>query len=274
MERKTSPRGAPGRRQGRPERSAPPVDAPESLWISGRRPVLEALRAGLPARRLLLRAPVTGGMLGELRQAARARACPVVECDNAALDRAMRHTEHRGVALELEPLPERPLQSSLPALEVEGRRPVLLVLDGLQDPQNLGAVARGAEAAGVLALVAGRWAQAPLSDAAFRASAGALAWLPLLLVEDLCEALDWLGRRGYRRVGLTERAERDVFSAQVPGPLALVLGGEGRGISQRVREHLDLELRIPMQGHVGSLNASVAAAVVLFQLTAERPGHE
>jgi len=248
----------------RPRQAA---EAAESLWISGRRPVLECLRAGLPARRLLLRAPATG-LLAELRQAARRAGCPVEERDNAALDRALRHTEHRGAALELLPLPLQSLEETLPTLEREGERPLLLVLDGLQDPQNLGAAARCAEAAGALALVAGRWAQAPLSDAAFRASAGALAWLPLLTAEDLGGGLDWLGRRGYTRVGLTERAERELFSCQVAGPLALVLGGEGRGLSQRVRERLDLELRIPMRGRVASLNASAAAAVVLFHLTA------
>jgi len=250
---------------------APPRDreAESGLWISGRRPVREALRAGLPARRLLLRGPVTGGLLAELRQEARRRGVAVEERDNAALDRALRHTEHRGAALELAPRPERELRRELPALEAGRPRPVLLVLDGLQDPQNLGAVARSAEAAGVAALVIGRWAQAPAGDAAFRASAGALAWLPVLVADDLVPALDWLKERGYTRVGLSEKAERDLFAPAPPGPLALVLGGEGRGLSQRVRERLDVELRIPMRGRVGSLNASVAAAVVLFHLMGE-----
>ncbi|MFA7330677.1 MAG: RNA methyltransferase [Candidatus Delongbacteria bacterium] len=246
----------------------------DSLWISGRRPVQEALRAGLPARHLLLRGPVRTGLLAELRREAVLRGVPGEEVDNAELDRVMRHTEHRGAALQLEPLPERSLEQELPALE-QARRPLLLVLDGLQDPQNFGAVARSAEAAGVTALVISRWAQAPLSDAAFRASAGALAWLPVLVAEELSEALLWLGRRGYARLGLSERAEKTPADYRPAGPLALVLGGEGRGLSQRVRECLDLELRIPMQGRIGSLNASVAAAVLLFSFGArEEPRAE
>jgi 23S rRNA (guanosine2251-2'-O)-methyltransferase len=233
---------------------------------------LEALRAGLPARHLLLRGPVTAGILAELRREARARGVSGEEVDNATLDRVMRHTEHRGAALQLELLEERPLERDLPALE-QGKRPLLLVLDGLQDPQNLGAVARSAEAAGVTALVISRWAQAPLSDAAFRASAGALAWLPVLVADDLAEALQWLGTRGYLRMGLTEKARQLPRPPAEEGPLALVLGGEGRGLSQRVLECLDVELRIPMRGHVGSLNASVAAAVILYQLTGGEDGH-
>lgn len=252
----------------RPE-PAPPAD---HLWISGRHPVLEALRAGLPARQLLLRGPVKTGILADLRREARARGVPGEEVDNATLDRVMRHTEHRGAALQLEPLAERPLERDLAAL-AEGKTPVLLVLDGLQDPQNLGAVARSAEAAGVTALVISRWAQAPLSDAAFRASAGALAWLPVLVAEDLAEALHWLGRKGYLRLGLTEKARELPRRPRETGPLALVLGGEGRGLSQRVLECLDVELRIPMRGHVTSLNASVAAAVVLYQLLGEEDEH-
>ncbi|MDP2361726.1 MAG: RNA methyltransferase [bacterium] len=262
------PRRGPGPRPRPYAAKVRPADgAVESLWISGRRPVLEALRAGLAARRLLLRGPVTGGLLADLRQEARRQGCLVEEVDNAVLDRVMRHTEHRGAALELAPPAERALRRELPELEGRpGARPLLLVLDGLQDPHNLGAAARSAEAAGVLAIVTGRWAQAPLGDAAFRASAGALAWLPVLVAEDLAADLDWLRGRGYCLVGLSERATRGLFEPAPEGPLALVLGGEGRGLSQRVREHLDLELRIPMRGRVASLNASVAAAVVLFHL--------
>jgi len=228
--------------------------------------VLEALKAGLPARRLLLRGPVKAGLLADLRKAARAAGVPVEERDNAALDRALRHTEHRGAALELEALPDRPLERVLPGLEAAGR-PLLVVLDGLQDPQNLGAVARSAEAAGATALVVAEWGQAPLGDAAFRASAGALAWLPVLRADDLVQALQWLGRRGYARLGLTEKARPAGPGLDLSGPLALVVGGEGRGLSQRVREVLDAELRLPMRGRVGSLNASVAAAVALYHLT-------
>jgi 23S rRNA (guanosine2251-2'-O)-methyltransferase len=256
-----------------PPPSAPrPADPSGSFWISGRHPVLEALKAGLPARRLLLRGPVKAGLLADLRKTARAAGVPVEERDNAALDRAVRHTEHRGAALELQPIPDRPLEKELPALET-GRRPLLVVLDGLQDPQNLGAVARSAEAAGATALLVAEWGQAPLGDAAFRASAGALAWLPVLWADDLVRALGWLGRRGYARLGLTEKARPAAEGVDLDGPLALVVGGEGRGLSQRVREVLDAELRLPMRGHVGSLNASVAAAVALYHLTGMEDGH-
>jgi len=237
------------------------------LWISGRNPVREALRAGLAARRLWLKRGGRGEAFDEIRRLARERRLRWEERDNAELDRALKHTEHRGAALEIAAAAPAPLAEWLAGPgAARGGELFLLLLDGLQDPQNLGAVARSALAAGVDALVLPAGGRAPLSDAAFRASAGALAWQPLLASPSIEMALDELGRRGVVRAGLTERGAEDALAAAPERPLALVLGAEGRGLSPGVRGRLDRRLRIPMRGPVASLNASVAAGIVLFRL--------
>lgn len=262
----------PGRPDSRPRRHdpVPAAEAEGWLWISGRQPVHEALRAGLPARRLWLKSGGRGPAFDGIRDAARQRGLRWEEVDNAAIDRALRHTEHRGVALEIETPVLRPLTEWLKE-RGERRDFFLLLLDGLQDPHNLGAVARSALAAGVDAIVLAEGGRAPLSDAAFRSSAGALAWLTLLGCPALEDALQRLGRLGCVRAGLTERGEENALEAEPVRPLALVVGAEGRGLSPGVQSRLDRRLRIPMRGEVSSLNASVAAGVVLFRLALPEP---
>lgn len=258
--------------QGQPSSGPrrPKRDPLNGGWISGRHPVREALRAGLPADRLLLRDKGDSGFVREMRRLAASRKLEVEACDNRILDRTLRHTEHRGVALRLLPQARPVLKSALPELLAREPAPLLLLLDGIQDPQNLGSVARTAEAVGVSALLLGEADQAPVGDAAFRSSAGALAWLPIWDAGRPEQALDLLGEAGIQRIGLNEKAETLLHEARADYPLVLVLGGEGRGLSQRVRQRLDLELCLPMTGHVASLNASVAAAVTLYQLARER----
>lgn len=149
---------------------------------------------------------------------------------------------------------------------------VVVVLDGITDPQNLGAAARSAEAAGVGMMVARRRRAAPVSPAAIRASAGALLHLPIARVPNLTRALEHLKDRGFFVLGLDQAAERDMYLASPPPrPVAVVVGSEGAGISRLVRESCDLLVRIPMGGRTASLNASAALAVGLFGYVL-RPG--
>jgi 23S rRNA (guanosine2251-2'-O)-methyltransferase len=142
---------------------------------------------------------------------------------------------------------------------------VVVILDGIEDPQNLGACARSAEAAGAAALVLRSRRAAGVTPSAVRASAGALLHVPLATVTNLARTAERLKDAGFSVAGLDERAAATIHDApRPPGPLALVLGGEGAGISRLLRERCDLLVRIPMPGKVGSLNASAALAVGLF----------
>jgi 23S rRNA (guanosine2251-2'-O)-methyltransferase len=239
-------------------RDAPAAEA----WIGGRRAVLEAVRAGT-ARAALVAAGsrLTPGLRELLDEAARA-AVPVRRVDGAELDRVA-GIDHQGVAAAVVPPPE--LDDRALAAFPLGPNSLVVVLDGIEDPQNLGASARSAEAAGAAVLVARQRRSAPRSSAAVRASAGALLHLPVARVVNLRRTLERLKERGFFVVGLDQRADRTIHDAgPPPRPLAVVLGSEAAGISKLVRDTCDLLVAIPMAGRTASLNASAALAAGLF----------
>ena len=244
----------------------------ESIWITGRNPVLEALQAGLRAEELLLRKGLAGAQPEKARRMAQVRHIPVRELDEGGMDRLLKSPEHRGMALLLE------LPSPLSWDEFLSRHQesggqldqlCLVLLDGVQDPHNLGAILRTAHSAGVHAVILPERGVAPLSAAVFRVSAGALAWQTLVRVPDAAWFLDRLAPLGFNRIGLDSHA--GPFLNQTPAslPVCLVLGGEGRGLAHRVQERLDSLVRIPMRGRVDSLNVSVAAGIVIYHFMAE-----
>lgn len=192
----------------------------------------------------------------------------VREADAEALSGATEPGAARsqGVCLEAGPLPELTLDEldSLPAASPRW----VVALDGVQDPQNLGAIARVADAAGALALLLPARRAAPLSPAVSRASAGALEHLPVARAPNLVRALETLKGRGFWIFGADPEEGVDLFAAAerlLEGDLVLVLGGEGKGLRPGVRAALDAALRIPMGGRVGSLNVATAGAVLLFE---------
>jgi len=176
----------------------------------------------------------------------------------------------QGVLLEAGPLPEyrgvRPLLSDLGDVP-HGIR--LVALDGVEDPQNVGAIVRVADTAGVAGMILTTRRAPPLSPALARASAGAVEWQPVVRVTNLSRALEELKEQGFWIVGADPSAELDVFGAPdrlLAGNLVVVLGAEGRGLRPGVAQLLDHPLRIPMLGHVASMNVATAAAVILFEL--------
>ena len=236
--------------------------------LYGRNPVLEALRAGRTARKIVVAAAVRPEpRLAEILEQAHARDITVEEVPRQRLD-DIAHTEHhQGVAGYFHARPARTLDDVLR----EARQPALLVvLDGIQDPQNVGAIARSAEACGADAVVVSRHHAAPLTGAAAKASAGATEHLPLVTVPNLAHALDVIADAGLWRVGLAADADTRYDRADLRGPTAIVVGAEGSGMRRLTREHCDVLVSIPMLGHVASLNAGAAAAVLLFEAQRQR----
>ena len=235
--------------------------------LLGRHSVREALLAG---RRelgtLLLRRGAQPGALEELVRLARERGLPSREVDGDELSRGLAANDRvPAVALEAGPLPEVEIATLL-AADAGGRR--LVALDGVEDPQNLGAIARVAEASGCDGLILQQRRGPPLSPAASRASAGALEWLPAARVGNLPRTLEQLKSEGFWVVG-ADLAGPPLFEIPdriLAGDLVVVLGAEGKGLRPGVRELVDHALRIPMVGRVDSLNVATAAAVILFDL--------
>jgi len=241
----------------------------DEFAVGGRRVVAEAIRAGR-ARRVLVGvgARRTQGLEAIVAQSEVA-GVPVEQVSRDRID-ALGLEGHQGVAALVTPpaeLSERELSSA--GLEPDA---LVVVLDGIEDPQNLGACARSAEAAGASILVCRRARAAPVTPAAVRASAGALFHLPVARVPNLTRAIERLRDRGFFVVGLDQRADRDIHgSSAPPRPLAIVVGSEGTGLSRLVRETCDELVAIPMPGRTGSLNASAALAVALFGYALRSP---
>jgi 23S rRNA (guanosine2251-2'-O)-methyltransferase len=238
--------------------------------IAGRRPVEEAFAARRESVRLLV-VPERRAALDQLVIHATTLRIPVVELEGGTLTALAGFDGHQGVALIAKPRPTVDVEAILAAAKSRDEAPFVLVLDSLEDPQNFGTLLRSGEAVGVHGVVYPTRRAAPLSPSAIKASAGATEHLLLAAADDLPGTLADLHSRGLRIVGAEEDAALSYADADLRGPLALVIGSEGRGISGPVRKRLDLSVRIPMRGRVGSLNASVAGSVLLFAAAQQRP---
>jgi len=237
--------------------------------LYGIHPVREALAAGQrKVSAVYVAAGASGRAVDEVREAAVARGVSVsrVEADFWKSRKLLRHP----VAARVSPLPERELHDLLEAARASGRPGLILVCDQVEDPQNLGALARSALCAGAHGLVLARRRAAPLSPAAVKASAGALEHLPVARVPNLVRAVETLKEEGYWIFGADAEADATLWEADFTGPSVLCLGGEGRGLSRLLAEHCDRVVCIPQSGPVTSLNASAAGSVILFEAARQR----
>jgi 23S rRNA (guanosine2251-2'-O)-methyltransferase len=239
--------------------------------VAGRRPVEEAFVARREARRLLV-VPQRRGALEKIVLHATSLRIPIVEVEGGSLTALTGFDGHQGIALVVAPRRYSSVTEILARAIERGEPPFVLILDSLEDPQNVGTLLRSAEAAGAHGVIFPTRRQAPLSPAAVKASAGAVEHLLLAPVDDLAGALADLHVAGLRVVGAEAEAPLTVRQADLRGPLALVIGSEGQGLGPTVRRRCDLMVRIPMRGAIGSLNASVAGSILLFEATTQRAG--
>lgn len=226
--------------------------------LSGIHPVAEALRTNHPLERVLIAQGAGGARLQEIIDMARRTSVPVRFEPRSALDRLAGTPAHQGVVA----LGAAKKYVDLDSVEASG---LVVVLDGVEDPHNLGAIIRTAHAAGAAAVVIPERRAAGITDVVAKAAAGALEHLPVVRVSNINRTLEDLKKRGYWIYGLDERGTEDYSSVEFAAPTALVLGGEGKGLHEQARRHCDVLVRIPMAGKISSLNVSVAAGVVLFE---------
>jgi 23S rRNA (guanosine2251-2'-O)-methyltransferase len=271
------PQGAP--RQGVPrhpaQREASPATAGRRRsgseageTVLGRNPVLECLRAGMPASALQVAIGVdTDDRVRESLRLAADAGLSILEVPRAELDRLAGGAPHQGVALQVPPYEYALAEQVLVSAWESGTPPLLVALDGVTDPRNLGAVVRSAAAFGAHGLVLPQRRSAGMTAVAWRTSAGAAAHLPVARVTNLVRTLKDFASSGVMVAGLDVGGAMTVDSFSLAtGPLVLVLGSEGRGLSRLVRETCDATVSIPMVGPVESLNASVAAGIVLAEV--------
>lgn len=238
-----------------------PSTRPESVnsrLTLGIHPVREALRAHRPLDKVVIAKGAAGPRIQEILELCRAQSVPVRFEPRDMLDKTAKGVPHQGVMafgavhgyVELDAI-------------VDGAK-LLVVLDGVEDPHNLGAIVRTAHAAGADAIVTPERRAAPLTETVARAAAGALEYLPVVRVTNVTQTLEQLKAKGFWIYGLDERGTELYDKVDYTAPTALVFGGEGKGLHHGVQKHCDVLVRIPMAGEVSSLNVSVAAGVVLF----------
>ncbi len=240
-------------------------------WIGGRRPVAEALAAGRPARRLLLSASARPSPeLRAITDAARRLGLPTDRVPADQMTRIAGFDGHQGVLLEVEERRWADLGQILARAATEEHEPFVLVLEHLQDPANFGTLLRSAEAAGVDGVVFPERGAAPLSPAAVKASAGASEHLLIARQPTIGEAIHELKQAGLRLAAADQDATASAWETDLFGPLAVVVGSEGSGLSGATKRRCDLLVGFPMAGRVASLNAATAGALLLFEVVRQR----
>lgn len=239
--------------------------------ICGTRPVIEAIRAGKNVEKLLLRREAGGDAIREIRALALERGIPWQPVPVDKLDRLTR-TEHQGVIALLSAVEEQDLDEVITMAYERGETPLIVALDGVTDVRNMGAIARSAECFGAHALLVPKMGTARLGSDAVKSSAGALMRKPVCRVSRLTDGLNRARAHGLRIVALTEKATVGLHDTNLAGPLVIVLGAEGEGISDAVLRQADALASIPMAGFIGSLNVSVAAGIALHAVHRVRIG--
>jgi 23S rRNA (guanosine2251-2'-O)-methyltransferase len=238
--------------------------------LTGIHAVREAIEANRPLDSLIVARGTHGNRIEELVRLARQHGVPVRFEERIQLDRAAGTREHQGVIALVAASPSASFEDLMKPRDPDGAPGLLVLLDGVEDPQNLGAVVRTSLAAGAQGVIIPERRAAGLTDSVARASAGALAHLPVARVKNLSRAMEEMKEAGYWLVGLDERAETRHTEADFKVPVGVVLGGEGKGLHALVRERCDFLVSIPTTGPVRALNVSVAAGIVLFEVVRQR----
>lgn len=243
-------------------------------FLYGVHPLEEALRAG--RRRfetLYIRKGRSERRLAAIAAAAADRGIPVAYTGESVLRKFVGHGGHQGLCARVGPLPVWSQRRLLEAVAAASRPPFWVLLDNIQDPQNLGAIVRTAYCAGADGVVIPRDRAAAPRPSVSKASAGAMEHLPVVRVTNLVNLIRQLKKAGLWVAGLDARADRQVFASPLDGPLALVIGGEDQGLRRLVKSHCDVRVAIPQARVFDSLNASVAAALVIYEVYRQRwPG--
>jgi 23S rRNA (guanosine2251-2'-O)-methyltransferase len=238
--------------------------------IYGINPVLEALRGGRRAFELFMAGSTGDRRFEKLLKLAAEKGVPVRQREKQDIARLCGTDHHQGVALKVEPFPYAELADILDRWRSSGDTGLLLVLDGIQDPHNLGALIRTAACAGAHGVVIPKDRAAGITPAVEKASAGAIETIPVARVANIAQTLEELKRDGFWIYGAHGATSASVYGQDFTGHLAIVIGGEGEGIRPLVQKKCDLLVAIPLEGGVNSLNASVAGGVILFEVVRQR----
>jgi 23S rRNA (guanosine2251-2'-O)-methyltransferase len=253
--------------QDRPKQAG--SELPDDVLI-GRNAVIEALKHGRGINKILLAEGDREGSVNEIVALAKERGIMLQTVARTKLESLAAGQRHQGVLAYVAPVPYVELDDILARAADKGEPPFLLLLDELEDPHNLGALLRTADAVGVHGVLIPKRRSVPLTSTVAKTSAGAVEYVPVARIGNIAQTLRALKEKGIWAVGADMAGTDDYYDADLTGPLVIVVGSEGKGISRLVKETCDFLVRIPMQGKINSLNASVAGSILLYESLHQR----
>lgn len=236
-------------------------------FIAGRNPVAEALRSGRALNKVMVQDGARG--VTEIIAAAKEKGVAVEFVKSDKLDKLAQGVRHQGVVAYAAPVEFKTLEDAFKKAAAKGEAPFLLLLDELQDPQNLGALIRTADAAGVHGILLPKRRSCPLNAVVAKISAGAVEYVPVIQIGNIVQQLKDLKKQGFWVAGADMDGE-PYTKTNLTGPLVLVIGAEGKGLGRLVKENCDIIVSLPMQGGVNSLNAAAAGAVLMYEVVRQR----
>jgi 23S rRNA (guanosine2251-2'-O)-methyltransferase len=239
-------------------------------FVYGRKPVEEWLKTALPVKSLFVAHDLRGQVIRDIEKTAKRFGLDVTKLERRELTELVGRDNHQGIAAEIELPAYVDVEDILDVAQKRAEPPFVVFLDGVQDPHNLGAIIRSADGAGVHGIIIPKDKSAGMTPAVLKVSAGAAAFVPIAQVTNLVRAIEYVKTKGLWIFAVDQQAGSDVFQTDMKGPVGLVLGSEGSGIRRLVREKCDFIVSIPMYGNINSLNVSVAAAILFFQVRRQR----
>lgn len=268
FERETPRRKRP-QMEAEPKRREEPRELPDDVLV-GRNAVTEALKSGRGINKLWIASGDREGSVSEIAALAKERGIVMQYVERAKIESFARGHRHQGVLAYVAPVPYAELDDILKAAEAKGEAPFLVLLDELEDPHNLGALLRTADATGVHGILIPKRRSVSLNATVAKTSAGAVEYVPVARIGNIAQTLKKLKEKGFWVAGADMDGEKAYYEADLTGPLVLVVGSEGRGMSRLTKEACDFIVSMPMVGRINSLNASVAGSILMYESMRQR----
>lgn len=255
--------------EAEPKRREEPRELPDDVLV-GRNAVTEALKSGRGINKLWIASGDREGSVAEIAALAKERGIVVQYVERAKIESLAGGHRHQGVLAYVAPVPYAELDDILKAAEEKGEAPFLVLLDELEDPHNLGALLRTADATGVHGILIPKRRSVSLNATVAKTSAGAVEYVPVARIGNIAQTLKKLKEKGFWVAGADMDGEKAYYEADLTGPLVLVVGSEGKGMSRLTKEACDFIVRMPMVGRINSLNASVAGSILMYESMRQR----
>lgn len=266
---KEAPRHKRPQAETEPKRREEPRELPDDVLV-GRNAVTEALKSGRGINKLWIASGDREGSVAEIAALAKERGIVVQYVERAKIEALAGAHRHQGVLAYVAPVPYAELEDILKAAEEKGEAPFLVLLDELEDPHNLGALLRTADATGVHGILIPKRRSVSLNATVAKTSAGAVEYVPVARIGNIAQTLKKLKEKGFWVAGADMDGEKAYYEADLTGPLVLVVGSEGKGMSRLTKEACDFIVRMPMVGRINSLNASVAGSILMYESMRQR----